>query len=594
MPKRLEYDLHAFRREAPDLFVLLRSSADRDAVRLKILAHIRMTGDRLIKTDGIEESQQMAIIRDCQRVLCTILNPISEKKAGFSLAQILWDLANGRGHKDLTPAFFAEMAHLWRGVTGRATTIPLVDSEHKNGFFGRVGANARSDELDELWAEAEREMSRFPHGLQEEVIQQRSKIANGMREAMGATEAEWSDWRWQVRNVLTELDQLDKLFPLMPAERKAIRQARQARLPFGVTPFYLSLMDPSGQHDAALRAQVFPPQHYVDQMGANRDRRECAFDFMGERDTSPIDLVTRRYPAIAIFKPFNTCPQICVYCQRNWEIEEAMAKDAMASKKQMEAALRWFEDHPAIHEVLVTGGDPLVLEDEQLKWILDRLANIKSIERIRLGSRTLVTLPTRYTEDLVNLLGSYREPGRREVALVTHVEHPYELNPAMVQAVDRVRRQGIAVYNQLVYTFYVSRRFEATLLRRLLRLVGIDPYYSFNTKGKEETKEYRVPIPRLLQEQKEESRLLPGLARTDEAVYNVPRLGKVYLRASQHHDLISILPDGSRLYEFHPWEKNILPQETYINKDVPILDYLARLEAEGEDLRDYQSIWYYF
>jgi lysine 2,3-aminomutase len=201
----------------------------------------------------------------------------------------------------------------------------------------------------------------------------------------------------------------------------------------------------------------------------------------------------------------------------------------------------------------------------------------------------------RLTEQLVALLARYREPGRRQISVVTHVQHPYEVTPDLAAAVSRLRDAGISVYNQLVYTFYISRRFEAAYLRRLLSLIGIDPYYTFNSKGKEETLDYRVPLARLLQEQKEEARLLPGLSRTDEAVYNVPGLGKSYLRASSFRDLISILPDGSRLYEFHPWEKNISSfTATHICRDIPILDYLLRLEASGEDLGDYETIWYYF
>jgi lysine 2,3-aminomutase len=200
----------------------------------------------------------------------------------------------------------------------------------------------------------------------------------------------------------------------------------------------------------------------------------------------------------------------------------------------------------------------------------------------------------RIDNDLARLLGSYRELGRREIAVVTHVEHPYELTLDTARAVDRLRRQGIAVYNQQVYTFFVSRRFESALLRVLLRRIGIDPYYTFAPKGKEETASYRVPVARMLQEQKEEARLMPGTRRTDEAVYNVPGLGKNYLRALQHRDLISVLPDGSRAYEFHPWEKNVVEQDTYVGIDVPILQYLLRLQEIGEDPADYQSIWYYF
>ena len=103
-----------------------------------------------------------------------------------------------------------------------------------------------------------------------------------------------------------------------------------------------------------------------------------------------------------------------------------------------------------------------------------------------------------------------------------------------------------------------------------------------------------MPLARLLQERKEEVRLIPGMRRTDEPVFNVPGLGKAHLRAYQHRDLLSVLPDGSRVYEFHPWEKNIAECETYLTTDVSILDYLRRLAEVGEDPADYESIWYYF
>jgi lysine 2,3-aminomutase len=180
-------------------------------------------------------------------------------------------------------------------------------------------------------------------------------------------------------------------------------------------------------------------------MGAARGDRSRSFDFMLERETSPVDLVTRRYPAIAILKPFNTCPQICVYCQRNWEIDEAMAPTAMARPKTLEKAFSFIEEHPAIREVLVTGGDPLILSDKMLHGILSRLAAISSIDMIRIGSRTPVTLPMRITRELGNLLGSFRKPGQREVCLTTHVEHPYEITPEFVAAGDQ-RLQPACLY----------------------------------------------------------------------------------------------------------------------------------------------------
>ena len=200
----------------------------------------------------------------------------------------------------------------------------------------------------------------------------------------------------------------------------------------------------------------------------------------------------------------------------------------------------------------------------------------------------------RITENLVSILRRYIRPGRRDISLVTHVEHPYEVTPETATAVLRLRTAGIPVYNQQVYTFFTSRRFETALLRHVLRRIGVEPYYTFNCKGKSETADYIVPIARLLQEINEEARLLPGLTRTDEPVYNVPGLGKNYLRAVQHHDLISVLPDGSRVYEFHPWEPKAAGYQNYVGVDVPILSYLERLKSIGEDPKDYTTIWYYY
>ncbi|HNU35308.1 MAG TPA: KamA family radical SAM protein, partial [Methanomassiliicoccales archaeon] len=191
-------------------------------------------------------------------------------------------------------------------------------------------------------------------------------------------------------------------------------------------------------------------------------------------------------------------------------------------------------------------------------------------------------------------LAEVHRPPEKEFALVTHYEHSYEVTPESANAIRSVRSLGISIYNQQVFTMENCRRFETVALRSALKEIGVDPYYTFNAKGKEETAEYRVPIARLLQERKEEARLLPGLSRTDEPVFNIPALGKNHLRAWQHHDLISLTPRGERVYEFHPWEKNIAVAPTYVHRDVPIADFLDALAERGEDPDQYRSIWYYF
>ena len=593
---KLPYDLDSFRREGGRLLSAVRTAGDLESARSRLVSTITRiyasVAGRSMKTPPIERVRS----RDCFHALMSMLNSRSDEVGGFSLAQALWDLAAGRARDDLGEGFFAEMVHLVRGLEGHAKMrFPWEEKKPDPALTGRAASIARSRELDRLWKRLETQMSRFADGLGDDSRRRRAKRRADILAALGASESQWNDWRWQVRNLATSADGLARLAPLCEEERRNIAAARRGKLPFAVTPYYASLMDAvGGERDRAVRAQVIPPAGYVRAMRSHRDDWKQYCDFMLESDTSPVDLVTRRYPGIVILKPYNTCPQICVYCQRNWEIKQAMDPAAMASRGKIAAAIDWIRKHPAVREVLLTGGDPMVMSDGRLREILERLAEISHVDLVRIGTRTPVTLPMRITPELAEMLGSFRQPGRREIAVVTHVEHPYEITPELAGAIDRLRRNGIAVYNQQVYTFFVSRRFETARLRLLLRRVGVDPYYTFAPKGKEETADYRVPIARILQERKEEARLLPGLRRTDEPVFNVPGLGKNHLRAIQHRDLLTIRPDGARVYEFHPWEKNVANRDTYVTADVPIWDYLRRLEAIGERADDYRSIWYYY
>ncbi len=592
----VRYNRERLRRSASSLLAVVRGCPSFEVARDRLRARVSQLSFDTLRGRTELPSSELIRIRDCATAMGTILSDRADARAGFSVAQALWDIARGVSRDDLQPGFFAEILHMVEALEGRARFQFTGDRRMRAGVTGRQAARARSRELDRLWSLAEARMQQYAVGLSEESVERRTERRARILDAMGASESEWNDWVWQVRHVIDARQDLQRVVNLSDEEAGNVERATESRLPFGVTPYYASLMDDDtdGIRDRALRAQVIPPGGYVEQMLAHRSNLERSCDFMLESDTSPVDLVTRRYPAIAILKPFNTCPQICVYCQRNWEIDQAMAPGALAPQAKIEAAMAWIERHPSVREVLVTGGDPFALSNSRLEAILRRLAEIPHVDMIRIGTRTPVTLPMRIDDTLAELLGSFRELGRRDVAVVTHVEHPYEVTPEMARAVDRLRRAGLTVYNQHVFTFFTSRRFEAALLRMILRRIGVEPYYTFAPKGKEETAAYRVPLARLLQEQKEEARLMPGTRRTDEAVYNVPGLGKNYLRAQQHRDLLSILPDGSRMYEFHPWEKNVVEQDTYVGADVPILEYLERLATIGEDPGEYESIWYYY
>ena len=576
---------------------ILKSGDDIEEVRTNLLNHVN---ERHFKSysdaDNEVSNLDLIIIRDCARAWRGVLHVRSEKLAGFSVLLELVKAARGRPNPSLSDAFWADVFHLVRGIEGKFNLheSTLFSFTSTGGLKGRDAALERSGELDLIDKYVAEKVSRFSSGLDKKLVRERDANKKRILSSMGVNRKKWDDWHWQLQNIARDEKRMREYTRLSDKEIENIKKVRSTGIPFGVTPYYASLFDyKGGIEDRAIRAQVLFPESYISsyQSGGNEDYIK---DFMLENDTSPIDLVTRRYPEIVILKPYNSCPQICVYCQRNWEIKSPLEKGAMAEETQLNDAIRWIGEHEAITEVLVTGGDPLVMSDLRLKKILKVLSLIGHIQRIRIGTRTPVTLPMRFTDKLCDTLASFRIPGKREIAIVTHIQNPLEVTPEFVKAVEKIRLRGISVYNQLVFTFYISRRFEAARLRSLIRLCGVDPYYSFYPKGKLETADYRVPIARMLQEQKEESRLMPGLSRTDEPVYNVPGLGKNHLNAWQHRDLISIRRDGSRVYEFHPWEKKIADQKTYVGEDVPILDYLKRLEEIGEPVSEYESIWYYF
>jgi lysine 2,3-aminomutase len=604
---RFEYDYNSYIKmlwsSNPEIHRILRSAENHEAARDSMYTYLDRAERKIFEVDNDLHILEKSTVRECIRVFRSILGPINEKRTSTSALKLLWQQAReSEGTaKDISIAFIMEFINLFRGVAGMANIYYESEGAKKGipGFLrkeGREAARARTMILDEIGAGMQKYCRKYLSGLESDVIGWREDNRKNVLRYFGATGDDWYDYRWHLKNIIKDEKPLLELIELSSRQKDAVSKAARNRIPFGITPYYLSLMDRqlSLGYDHAVRAQVIPPPEYIDMMVESRDVRGMRFDFMGEHDTSPTELITRRYPGICILKPYNTCSQICVYCQRNWEIDECMDPAAQASDKLVDQALAWLDEHKSVGDVLITGGDPMIMEDEAIERILEVIAAKEHIYRVRLGTRTPVVLPMRWTPKLVSMLERFNVPGRRQISIITHFEHSYEITPEAAAAVSMIRKAGLGIYNQQVFTLENSRRFESVKLRMDLKSIGIDPYYTFNMKGKDETRGYMVPVARLLQERKEEARLLPGLDRTDEPVFNVPKLGKNHLRAWQDHRVVMIMPDGSRVYEFHPWEKNITPVPPYNYIDVPIYHYLEALAARGENISDYRTIWYYY
>ena len=594
------------------VFRILRESQDVEEGRAALFNYLKDLEWKYRRGEMDVHKLEGATAMEALRVFNNLISPRNEEIARFSTLEHLWRLANGSLGSDdgPTPGFIEEFKHLLKAINGEARLSegwlgPVLTDEGVEPvdfatIEGRTAGVARSDFLDHVSDEVMALVNRHPTGLDLDLMAKRERNRQRIVDFFDATLEHWYSHRWQLKYIFKDklgLERLQQLVPLADEEVEAIRLSVEYDIPFGITPYYLSLFDfdsAERREDAQVRSQVIPPLHYVERMINHRDDREYYFDFMGEHDTSPVDLVTRRYATVAIIKPFDTCPQICVYCQRNWEITGPMMPQAMASAEQLDAALDWFAAHPAIRDILITGGDPLFMSDRMIKRMMERLSRMEHIINIRWATRSPVTMPMRITDELAGMLGGYIDPGRRNVCFVTHIESAAEITPDLADAVYKLRRQGIYVYNQQVFTLNTSRRFQTVANRIAMKKVGVDPYYTFYPKGKEETKDYLTPLARIAQERKEEARLLPGIFRTDEPVFNVPRLGKNHIRAWQDRELIAIRPDGRRVYLWHPWEKGITPMAPWPYVDNPIYEYLQQLEEIGENPQDYESIWYYY
>ncbi len=602
-------------KEGEQIERILKESSDLEEARRKIYDYLASLEWELrtgsIKLHRIDQWLALEAIKNFRN----IISPVNEKIATFSTLEVLFKLAKeGKDAlKGVNAGFLMEFKYLFKAMHGNSNYangwLYNILGEEKTRIVheflrigGREGAILRSEYLDEVSRLIkEKYFSRYTFGLDPKVIERREKNIQKILDYFGSTRDDWMDYGWHFKHVFKKLEHVDMLKELVPLTEEDVenmKMAIQNRIPFGITPYYLSLFDferADRKRDPQVRAQVIPPRWYLEEMIRHRQDRNYVFDFMKEHDTTPLELVTRRYPMIAILKVSDTCPQICVYCQRNWEIEEALSPVGIPPKSLIDKAIEWFVNHESMMDVLLTGGDPAVLNDKYMEYILSRLSEVDHIRSIRIGSRIVVTVPMRVTKEYAEMLSSFIEPNKRNIMFVTHIESAEEVTPYMAQAVKTLRDHDIYVYNQQVYTFHTSRRFQYALTRIALKIIGVDPYYNFYPKGKFEQRDYLVPVARLAQERKEEARLLPGQYRTDEPVFNVPALGKNHIRAWQDRELIAIMPDsGSRIYVWHPWEKGVAPVDPWPYVDVPIYDYLMRLKEEGEDIGEYESIWYYY
>ncbi len=293
--------------------------------------------------------------------------------------------------------------------------------------------------------------------------------------------SDWNDWHWQLRNRITSLEQLESLVRLSKEERAGCLFA-PGKLSLAVTPHFFNLIDPEDP-DCPVRRQVIPRIEESDVAPGESP------DPVGEESTMPVPGIVHRYPDRVLFLVTDRCAAYCRYCTRSRLVSNAQAYDF---HPELEKGLAYIAAHPEIRDVLISGGDPLLLSDAKLDQLLGRLRAIPHVEFIRIGSRIPVFLPQRVTEGLCDALKRHGP-----VWLSIHVNHPKEVTAELAAACERLAFAGVPLGNQSVLLRGVNDDEEVmrALLHRLL-MIRVRPYYLYACDLIEGSSHLRVPLER--------------------------------------------------------------------------------------------------
>jgi lysine 2,3-aminomutase len=329
----------------------------------------------------------------------------------------------------------------------------------------------------------------------------------------GVSQEEWTDWSWQLRHSLKSAQEFSKVFSLSEEETKAFDQGEKV-FNIRATPYYAALAKDIPQDP--IRRILMP---HAFELAAGSQQM---LDPLGEKKNNPTSRIIHRYSDRVLFLITDICSVYCRYCTRKHFTGQ---EQAFIKKDEYAAAIEYIKSHPGIREVILSGGDPLTVSDQQLERVLSDLRAIPHIEIIRLGTRMPVVAPMRVTEKLVKMIRQYKP-----VFLMTHFNHPRELTAESAQALELFVDNGVPVMNQMVLLNGINNHpaIVQALSRRLLYL-RVKPYYMFQCDPSEGTDHLRTSIEDSLEIQKELWGHLSGLAMPTLSVDIPDGGGKTYL-----------------------------------------------------------------
>ncbi|MCK9590388.1 MAG: lysine 2,3-aminomutase [Methanoregula sp.] len=292
----------------------------------------------------------------------------------------------------------------------------------------------------------------------------------------------WKDWRWQLRHAVRDLATVEQVLGIrFNREEREQLQKTIDKFPLNITPYYLSLIDVNDYQNDPIFKQAFPsPKELI------IEHYELA-DPLAEDKDSPCSCITHRYPDRVLFLVSNTCAMYCRHCTRKRKVGDV---DSIPDREEILAGIEYIRNTPQIRDVLLSGGDPFMLSDDYLDWILNELRAIPHVEVIRIGTRVPVTLPFRVTDSLVSMLKKHHP-----LWVNMQFNHPKEMTESARTAVAKLADAGIPLGNQSVLLAGINDcpRIMKALVHQLVKN-RIRPYYLYQCDLSEGISHFRTPV----------------------------------------------------------------------------------------------------
>ncbi|MHA7108909.1 lysine 2,3-aminomutase [Sunxiuqinia elliptica] len=314
------------------------------------------------------------------------------------------------------------------------------------------------------------------------------EIFNGTQQAIAnkinktSTISNWRDWKWQLKNSISNIDQFEKLTGItFNAEEKSQLKKTLEKFPLSITPYYASLISTENYQNDPVFKQSFANVHELHVLDTD------LADPLSEDKDSPEEGITHRYPDRVLFHVSNVCAMYCRHCTRKRKVGDI---DFIPSKEQLQKGIEYIKNTPQVRDVLLSGGDPLMLPDSKIDWLLSELTAIPHVEVVRIGTRMPVVLPYRITDELVQILKKYQP-----LWINTHFNHPREMTASAKEAVRKLADGGFPVGNQTVLLANVNDcpRIMKKLVHKLVQN-RVRPYYLYQCDLSEGLSHFRTPV----------------------------------------------------------------------------------------------------